>query len=442
MGSHPLQILVRHVRRIAGASEPDPIGDADLMARFAASRDESAFAEIVQRHGPLVWAICRTNLNAADADDAFQATFLVLARKAKSIRKPGSLACWLSGVARRTIQAVRARQSRRREITLADDLPARTSLSADAGDTRQALAEEIDRLADKYRLPLLLCYYQGLTNEEAARRLGWPHGTVCGRLARARELLRTRLSRRGITLSVAGLSTVSAAQPAELIAATLQACAASASKPTITTLAEVVMHAMWMSKVKITVGTCLVAAIVGTGTGWVLTPATAQDGKSNRVSLGPTSRQSPPARLIEITDKDAERLVAMIPELLKPSPLAEDKPSDDELMRLKKERYRSALREMGLRFQAFQAGTAGSLDSLFKNRIRLFDSEIALGNSTDDFVRAAQRSVQMSEAVYSVNLARFNAGQIAPQFLEESKFDLLDARIKLLELSRKPAVGR
>jgi hypothetical protein len=132
----------------------------------------------------------------------------------------------------------------------------------------------------------------------------------------------------------------------------------------------------------------------------------------------------------------------MIPELLKPSPLAEDKPSDDELMRLKKERYRSALREMGLRFQAFQAGTAGSLDSLFKNRIRLFDSEIALGNSTDDFVRAAQRSVQMSEAVYSVNLARFNAGQIAPQFLEESKFDLLDARIKLLELSRKPAVGR
>jgi RNA polymerase sigma factor (sigma-70 family) len=442
MGSHPLQILVRHVRRIAGASEPDPIGDADLMARFAASRDESAFAEIVQRHGPLVWAICRTNLNAADADDAFQATFLVLARKAKSIRKPGSLACWLSGVARRTIQAVRARQSRRREITLADDLPARTSLSADAGDTRQALAEEIDRLADKYRLPLLLCYYQGLTNEEAARRLGWPHGTVCGRLARARELLRTRLSRRGITLSVAALSTVSAAQPAELIAATLQACAASASKPTITTLAEVVMHAMWMSKVKITVGTCLVAAIVGTGTGWVLTPATAQDGKSNRVSLGPTSRQSPPARLIEITDKDAERLVAMIPELLKPSPLAEDKPSDDELMRLKKERYRSALREMGLRFQAFQAGTAGSLDSLFKNRIRLFDSEIALGNSTDDFVRAAQRSVQMSEAVYSVNLARFNAGQIAPQFLEESKFDLLDARIKLLELSRKPAVGR
>ena len=74
-----------------GASEPDPIGDVDLLARFIASRDESAFAEIVQRHGPLVWALCRTNLNAADADDAFQATFLVLARKAKSIRRPASL---------------------------------------------------------------------------------------------------------------------------------------------------------------------------------------------------------------------------------------------------------------------------------------------------------------------------------------------------------------
>src|SRR5262249_22526338 len=214
MGSHPLQTLVRHVRRIAGASEPDPIGDADLLARFTATRDESAFAEIVQRHGPLVWAICRTNLNAADADDAFQATFLVLARKARSIRRPGSLACWLSGVARRTIQTVRARESRRREVTLDSDLPARTSPSSEAGDTRQVPAEEIDRLADKYRLPLMLCYYQGLTNEEAARRLGWPHGTVCGRLARARELLRSRLSRRGITLMVAGLSMASAAQPA------------------------------------------------------------------------------------------------------------------------------------------------------------------------------------------------------------------------------------
>src|SRR5438876_3047096 len=110
MAAHPLQALVRHVRRIAGAGDPDPIGDADLVARFARTRDETAFAEIVQRHGPLVWAICRTNLNAADADDAFQATFLVLARKAKSIRKPGSLACWLSGVTRRTVQTVRQRR--------------------------------------------------------------------------------------------------------------------------------------------------------------------------------------------------------------------------------------------------------------------------------------------------------------------------------------------
>src|SRR5207302_9499879 len=92
-----------------------------------ASRDEAAYAEIGQRHGPLVWAICRTNLNADDADDAFLATFLVLARKAKSIRKPGSLACWLSGVTRRTVQTVRQRRDRRREVTLAVDVPAETS---------------------------------------------------------------------------------------------------------------------------------------------------------------------------------------------------------------------------------------------------------------------------------------------------------------------------
>src|SRR5262245_63930831 len=113
MDPMPLRTVVRHLHRLAGAGETAPSADADLLARYAATRDEAAFAEIVQRHGPLVWAVCRTGLTAADADDAFQATFLVLARRAAAVRKPASLACGLSGVARRVARTGRTRQAHR-----------------------------------------------------------------------------------------------------------------------------------------------------------------------------------------------------------------------------------------------------------------------------------------------------------------------------------------
>jgi RNA polymerase sigma factor (sigma-70 family) len=442
MPTRPLEALVRHVRRIAGASDPDPIGDADLMARFNASRDEAAFAEIVQRHGPLVWAICRTNLNGADADDAFQATFLVLARKAKSIRRPSSLACWLSGVARKTVHAMRVRRDRRREVTLAADLPERSANPSESGDTREILAEELARLPEKFRLPILLCYYQGLTNEEAARRLNWPHGTVCGRLARARELLRQRLSRRGITLSIGALSAAQIGQPAELIAATLRICSTASSglKPSVIKLAEATMHAMWIGKVKMAVGTAVVLAALGTGTGWVLTPAPAQvRGQSPGVTrLAPQVQIQPTPDYSKIDENEALDLLRKAMELAKPSPLAKKNANDDALREAFKERHRTAASELSLRLQVFQAGArGGSIDVLLDALRRFTESEIALGSAASDAVTATKRTVQLAQAIVAVNWARFNVGQIAQQDLAQCRYFMLDAQIKLAEVEAK-----
>ena len=178
--------------------------DAQLLQRFASARDEAAFALLVERHGPLVLSVCRRVLGTVqDAEDAFQATFLVLARKAGVIREPGLLGNWLYGVASRIARKARAgvskRQMHEKQVRLLPSLEA--PASAEPNDLGPVLDEELSRLPEKYRAALVLCYLEGKTNEEAAQLLRWPTGTVKGRLARARDLLRSRLARRGLQAS-------------------------------------------------------------------------------------------------------------------------------------------------------------------------------------------------------------------------------------------------
>jgi RNA polymerase sigma factor (sigma-70 family) len=167
-----------------------------LLERFTRQQDGAAFAALVRRHGPMVLRVCRRGCaNAHDAEDAFQATFWVLVCKAGSIRRPELLANWLCGVAYRTAKKARASAlQRRRHERLAACLPRREpSVDAAWQDLRALLDEELHRLPDKYRLPLILCYLEGKTNKEAARHLGWPPGSMSARLARGRQLLRERL---------------------------------------------------------------------------------------------------------------------------------------------------------------------------------------------------------------------------------------------------------
>jgi RNA polymerase sigma factor (sigma-70 family) len=279
--SRLLTNVLRAVRRTIGLREAQELTDADLLWRFAHDHDEPAFATLMHRHGPLVLGVClRVLHDPHDADDAFQATFFVLARKAGSIGQPDRLANWLYGVALRVAKKAHAAAARRRALQQqVSDVPAaEPSRDDDWADLRQVLDDEVQRLPEKFRLPILLCYLEGRTREEAAQQLGWSAGAVKGMLERARELLRSRLTRRGVTLSAVALAGLlseeaqSAAVPAALGDSTIKAAllfAAGKAAPagTAAALAEGVLRAMGISRLKVTVAALLALVLVGTGAG-------------------------------------------------------------------------------------------------------------------------------------------------------------------------------
>ncbi|MDG3004915.1 sigma-70 family RNA polymerase sigma factor [Paludisphaera mucosa] len=194
----------REVERLLRDGVDPPGGDARLLHRYLAERDEAAFEAIVDRHGPLVLALCRRYLyDPADVDDAFQATFLVLLRKGAGLRDGDALSSWLYGVARRV--AVRARSDvlRRRAREGGPDKvdEAVADPERPVDDSLETLDRELSRLPEKYRAPLVLCYLRGRTYDQAAAELGWPSGTVRSRMAKARTILHQRLTRQGVDAS-------------------------------------------------------------------------------------------------------------------------------------------------------------------------------------------------------------------------------------------------
>ncbi|OAI45957.1 hypothetical protein AYO44_12205 [Planctomycetaceae bacterium SCGC AG-212-F19] len=241
--------------------------DEQLLERFVSQRDAAAFEELVRRHGPMVMRVCQRALrHAQDAEDAFQATFIVLARKAHVIAK-GSTASWLYGVAYRI--ALQTRDSANKHRAREQAVPDRALASPDqkhpgvTAEDRQALDEELHRLPEKFRAPLVLCYLEGKTTDETADQLGWSRGTVASRLSRARDRLRDRLSRRGVMLGTAAVATLlthqvaTAAVPAALGTATTNAAvAAVAGKAVGATaaagaLADSALKAMFWAKMKL-----------------------------------------------------------------------------------------------------------------------------------------------------------------------------------------------
>ena len=258
------------------------MSDGQLLERFLSQRDggaESAAEALVALHGPMVWGVCRAILSDPHAaEDAFQATFLVLARKASSIRRPEAVGAWLHGVARRI--AVRARASARRREGQERRVAMRSTAAQDPDPGRreqfEALHEEVGRLPEKYRAPVVLCHLEGRTHAEAAGLLGCPVGTVSVRLARARERLRARLARRGLALSGVLAGAAVGAQPAS--AATIRATVEAANRVafgkamaagTVPAAVSRLMHGelvmMKLAGLKTVVGMGLVAAVAGLG---------------------------------------------------------------------------------------------------------------------------------------------------------------------------------
>jgi RNA polymerase sigma factor (sigma-70 family) len=193
------------------------VADKELLQRFVRERDELAFEALLRRHAPLVWGVCRRHLRQQhDAEDALQATFLVFVRRAATIKRGELLGNWLFGVARRVARNIEREKLRfRKRVFLCEnlmDLPA--TGESDADDIAPLIDDGLAVLPRKFRLPLLLCSLQGMTHAEAGRHLGWPTGTVASRLSRGRQLLRKRLARHGVTVSIGSLTAVLAHQAA------------------------------------------------------------------------------------------------------------------------------------------------------------------------------------------------------------------------------------
>lgn len=212
--------------------------DGELLERFVALGDSSAFGEIIRRHGGMVTSVCRRVLkNSQDVEDAFQAAFLVLARKAGSLRRSGPLANWLHTIAFRIALGMKSSAARRIMHERQGAAMARSEGSSEGTweRIRPALDEALSRLPEKYRSPIVLCYLEGKSTEGAARELGWPKGTVLTRLARAREKLRASLVRQGIAVTGAALAALiaeneaSAAVSPAVVASTMKAAAGVAA---------------------------------------------------------------------------------------------------------------------------------------------------------------------------------------------------------------------
>jgi RNA polymerase sigma factor (sigma-70 family) len=272
------EIILCQLDRVFNQGTVAGLDDDKLLKRFVVERDEVAFAALVARHGGMVMGVCRRILHDEhDVEDAFQATFLVLVSRAKAIRDGGLLGHWIYGVAHRVAVRARANAARRyvheQNLTAAQAGVEPPSREGERRDLVAVLDEELTRLPELLRAPMVLCYLEGLTHEEAAGRLRWPVGTVRSRLARARDKLRRRLSSRGLTADDATLTATVASQPVSslLIDATVRASlgftarqATATAMATATALAKGVLHAMMISKLTI-LGAAMLTCVLALG---------------------------------------------------------------------------------------------------------------------------------------------------------------------------------
>jgi RNA polymerase sigma factor (sigma-70 family) len=310
MPQAPLGTVLRHIRYLVGTDAGQELSDAQLLERFVGRREESAFAALLQRHGQLVWSVCRQVLHHEhDAEDAFQATFLALARHAGSIRRGQAAGSWLYHVAQRIAVKVGMDRSKRQARERQAVVMTRNEPGSHAAwrELQEVLNAELQHLPEKYRAPFVLCCLEGKSKPEAAVLLGWKEGTVSGRLAQARKLLQQRLTRRGMMLSAAlcaaAIAREAVSAPAALVRATLggallkttDPAAAAGVSAEVAALVEGVTRSMFASKAKLATSVLLAAGILAAGLGLIV-----------RQAFAARAAEGPPAVANQSPGKDKE----------------------------------------------------------------------------------------------------------------------------------------
>jgi RNA polymerase sigma factor (sigma-70 family) len=299
MATSQLSEVLRHLRR-AALHDGEGQTDGQLLEGFVSRREGAALETLVRRHGPMVWAVCRRTLrHEQDAEDAFQATFLVLVRKAASVVPREMVANWLYGVAYQTAWKARitAAKRRSREQQLPRP-PEPEAVEQDLWrDLRPLLDLELSRLPARYRAAIVLCDLEGKTRAQAARQLGVPEGTLSGRLTRGRSLLAKRLTRHGLSVAAGSLEVVlsqnaATAAPGGVVSSTVEAATRFAAgsaviSPRVAALTEGVLQAMFLKKLKIVAVVLFLLAAAGLGVGGLAHPTPAQDTSTGAPAAAP-----------------------------------------------------------------------------------------------------------------------------------------------------------
>ncbi len=323
MAARSLTDLTRDLGQALLRQDGAGLSDAQLLTRFVEQEDEAAFEALVRRHAPMILGVCRRLLrNAHDVEDAVQVVLLVLARKAASVWPRERLANWLYGVACKAALKARSAAARRRERPVAELPEPRPVIDRPVDDLRPVLDRELSRLPAKYRAVVVLCDLEGRTRRDAAQELGWPEGTVCGRLARARALLARRLTRGGVTCSAIALEILlaadasSACAPTSPLPAALRSVGLGGATPAATVpsrvlvLAQSVQRALFLGQLKIAAATALLASsLLGAGVGMAgLVHRQAADTDAKQTVAAEAQRAVRRTAPVRDSRTDAERL--------------------------------------------------------------------------------------------------------------------------------------
>jgi RNA polymerase sigma factor (sigma-70 family) len=434
--------IIPQLRRAMLMQGAAGLTDGQLLGWFIEDRDDTAFAALVRRHGPMVWGVCcRVLANRHDAEDAFQATFLVLVRKAASVAPREMVANWLYGVARRTALKARAtaarRKSREKQCTQVPE-PAVIEQGI-AGDLRPELDKSLSRLPEKYRVAIVLCDLESKTRKEAARQLGCPEGTLAARLARARTMLAKRLARHGFVPAAGSLAAVlsadvaSAAVPTSVMDSTIKSVSAVTAgqvagtgviSANVASLTEGVLRAMLFAKLRVATVLLIIggAACVGAAVSGHVLIANANATATQQEEKSTASAQFATQPIENSKDGQA----------------AGQPPPESKVRELQKERIAALKQIRADKETNVQSGT-GPIEDVLQAQAAVLRAELEMCESDKETTKLLGEIVAVAKELEKCAEQRFNAGRLPRYDLLAVKVNRLEAEIALERAKIKAA---